>query len=84
MKEDNNLSKEDKLLALENNHNLVSPSKISRCRQDFFEKLQETNDFESAVNQYIKKKSKIVFLISSNMNEKIKNKIKKVLKNNES
>lgn len=74
------LKEENLEIAIENNRNLSKPSEFSKDRKEFFKILQETNSFNQAVRPFVKKKSKLFFIISSNINKELKNKIKKVVK----
>lgn len=74
------ITQENPDIAIENNGNLYEPSKFSKYRNDFFKKLEETNDFEKSIKKYIRRKSKLEFIISNNLNEDFKNKIKKIIK----
>lgn len=75
-----NIVEEDSRLAIENNKNLLKPSKFSTYRKEFFDELIKTNNFEKTVKKFIKKKSKLRFWISSNINDNMKSKIKKIIR----
>ena len=76
-----NIVQEEPKLAVENNKNLSRPSKFSSNRQKFFDELIKTDNFEQAIKLFVKKKSKLRFWITSNLDDNFKDKIKRVIKN---
>jgi len=80
--EEMDITQENSDIAIKNNGNLYKPSKFSKYRNDFFKKLKEADDFEKSIKKYVRRKSKLEFIISNNLNEDFKNKIKKIVKKN--
>lgn len=60
------------------NKNLNHPTEKNRKQTEFMQDLNN-DDFETVVNRYTKKKSKISYIISKNLNDDIKDKIKNML-----
>lgn len=71
---------EESEIAINNNRNLLEPSKFSSDRQRFFNELIRTKNFETSVKLFVKRKSKLRFWITSNISDNMKNKIKNVIK----
>lgn len=82
LSEEMNITQENSDIAIKNNGNLYKPSKFSKYRNDFFKKLKEADNFEKSIKKYVRRKSKLEFIISNNLNEDFKNKIKKIVKKN--
>lgn len=74
------VTKENPEIAIKNNTNLSGASSFSVNRQEFFKMLKRTNNFKESVTPFVRKKSKLEFLIRRNLNENIKNKLKEILK----
>ncbi len=70
LKAHSKIEKADYLVAKQHNHNLQKPSKRNSRQQDFIE----------VAKKYTKEKSKLQFLISANMKDEIKDKIKKIIR----
>ena len=74
------VNEEDIKVAIANNRNLSKPSKISPNSNEFFEKLDNSKDFRKTIKKYVRRKGILEYLISANMNEEFKNKIKNKIK----
>lgn len=75
-----NIVKEESELAVENNKNLSKPSVFSLDRQKFFDELIKTDNFGETIKLFVKKKSKLRFWLTSNLDDNLKDKIKRLIK----